>query len=89
MTVFVSKMVTPMLRRYDQDERQHDGSRHWDSVKPVLMKAFAQNGARDLDDGYWLGLNHDGSTKKRLEYYQDRVVFVFSEVFRDTLVLFQ
>ena len=35
------------------------------------MKAFAQNGARDFDDGYWLRLIHDGSTKKRLEYCQD------------------
>ena len=30
------------LRHYDQDERQPDGSRHWDFNKPVLMKAFAQ-----------------------------------------------
>ena len=39
--------------------------------KPVLMKAFAHKGARDFDDGYWLRLIHDGSTKKRLEYCQD------------------
>ena len=61
-----------MLRHYDQDERQRDGSRHWDPGKPVLMKAFAHKGARDFDDGYWLRLIHEGSTKKRLEYCQDK-----------------
>ena len=50
----VSKMVTTLLRHYDQEERQPDGSRHWDSVRPVLMKAFAHERARDFDDGYWL-----------------------------------
>ena len=36
------------------------------------MKAFAHKGARDFDDGNWLHLIHDGSTKKRLEYCQDK-----------------
>ena len=35
------------------------------------MKAFAHKGARDIDDGLWLRLIHDCSTKKRLEYCQD------------------
>ena len=38
-------------RHFDQDERQTDGSRHWDSIKPVLLRAFAQEGARDFDAG--------------------------------------
>ena len=61
-----------MLRQNDQDERQRDGSKHWDSMKPVLMKAFAHKGARDFDDGYWLRLVHESSTKKRLDYCQDK-----------------
>ena len=28
----VSKMVATMLRLFDQEERQPDGSRHWDSI---------------------------------------------------------
>ena len=72
LAVSVSKLVTTMLRHYDKDERQRDGSRGWETIKPVLMKAFAQKGARDFDDGYWLRLIHDGSTKKRLEYCQDK-----------------
>ena len=47
-----------MLRHYDQDERQTDGSRLWDTIRPILMKAFAQEEALDLDDGYWLTLIH-------------------------------
>ena len=65
VAVSVSKMVTPMLRHFDQGERQLDGSRHWDSIKPVLMRAFAHQGARDFDDGSWLRLIHDGNTKKK------------------------
>ena len=68
----VSKLVTTMLRHFDQEERQTDGSRHWDSIKPVLMRAFAHQGARDFDDGFWLRLIQDGSTEKRLEYCQDK-----------------
>ena len=60
MSVF--KLVTAMLRHFDLDERQRDGSRHWDSIKPVLIEAFAQKAARDFDDGCWLRLIHDGST---------------------------
>ena len=48
----VSKIVTAMLRTYDQDERQRDGSRHWDSVVPVLVETFSHKGARYFDDGY-------------------------------------
>ena len=86
----VCKFATTMLRHYDQDERQRDGSRHWDSVKPVLMKTFSYKGGRDLDDGYWIRLTHEGSTKKRLEHCQDKVgIYVFSEPFMDPLVVFQ
>ena len=46
----VSKMLTTMLRHFDQEERQIDGSRHWDSTDPVLMRAFAHEGARDFSD---------------------------------------
>ena len=38
----VSKMVTRMVRRRDQDERQSDGAMHWDTIRPVLLKAFAE-----------------------------------------------
>ena len=63
LAVSVSKMVRTMLRHYDQDERQRDGSRHWDSIKPVWMKAFAHEGARDFD-GYWLHLRNGSNIAK-------------------------
>ena len=71
MAVAVSKMVTKMLRHCDQDERKLDGSRHWDTIRSVLLRAFAQEGARDFDEGSWLHLIHEGSNKKRLEYCKD------------------
>ena len=80
-----SKMVTTMLRHFDQEERRTDGSRHWDVNTPVLMRSFAHEGAQDFSDKNWLSLIHEGSTKKRLEYCKDED----SEPFRDTLVVFQ
>ena len=49
----VSKMITKMVRDCDQDERQKDGSMHWDTIGPALLRAFAQQGARDFSRGYW------------------------------------
>ena len=40
LAVSVSKMVTTMLRHFDQEERQTDGSRHWDSIKPAPSTRF-------------------------------------------------
>ena len=64
-------MVTKMLRHYDQEERQTDGSRHWDNIKPTLVRALAQEGAREFDDVCWLVLIHEGSNKMRMEYCKD------------------
>ena len=46
----VAKMVTMMLRHFDQEERQTDGSRHWNSMEPVLMRACAHEGAQNFSD---------------------------------------
>ena len=59
-------MVTKILRHYDQEERQTDGSRHLDTISPVLLRAFAEEGLRDSDEGLWLHLskrpkNNNGS----------------------------
>ena len=52
-----SKIVSKTLRHFDQDERQTDGSRHWDTNRKVLMKPF-EEGTRDFDEGYWLSQVH-------------------------------
>ena len=39
---------------------------HWDTIRPALLRAYAQEGARDSDEGFWLSLIHEGSNKKRL-----------------------
>ena len=33
-----------MVRHFDQDERQTDAAVYWDSIRPVLVKAFAEKG---------------------------------------------
>ena len=38
----VSKIVTRMVRHYDQDERQSDAALQWDTIRPILLKAFAK-----------------------------------------------
>ena len=38
----VSKMVTKMVGPYDQDEREEDGSYHWETVKSLVRREFAQ-----------------------------------------------
>ena len=38
----VSKAITKNTSHHDQDEREQDGSYHWETVKSVLLKVFAQ-----------------------------------------------
>ena len=64
------RWLQKILRHHDQDERQTESARHWDTVRPVLVKAFAQE-ARDSDEGYWSLLIHEGSNKKRIENCKD------------------
>ena len=33
--------MTILVRRDDQDERQPDAALHWNTIRPVLLKAFA------------------------------------------------
>ena len=65
----VSKMVTRMVRHYDQDERQPDAAVQWETIRPVLLKAFAKQGARDFSDKIWLPLVYQGSS--RFQYCED------------------
>ena len=67
----VSKMVTRMVRHYNQDKRQSDGSLHWDTMRSVLLKAIAKHEARDFSDKYWLYFIHQGSSKVRIECCED------------------
>ena len=44
----VCKMVTRMVRHYDQEKRQSDAALHRDTIRLVLLKAFAKHGAPDF-----------------------------------------
>ena len=67
----VSKMVTRLARHYDQDERKPDAALHWDTIRPLLPKAFAKQVARDFSEKHWLRLVHQGSSKTRFENCED------------------
>ena len=71
LSMAVSKIGTRMVRHYDQDERQSDAALHRDTIRPVLLKAFAKHGARDFSEKHRLPLIHEGSSKTRIEYCED------------------
>ena len=50
----VSMMVTKMIRHHDQDEREQEGSYHWDAVRPVLLKAPATYRAGEFSDNEFI-----------------------------------
>ena len=64
-------MVTKMIRHHDQDEREQDGSYHWDTVRLVLLKAFAQKGAGTFSNNQWIHMIHEGSSRKIVEHCLD------------------
>ena len=67
----VSNMVTKMVRHHDRDERELDGLHHCDTVKAVLLMAFARYGAQKFPEGHLIRLIHEGSSMKRIEYCVD------------------
>ena len=71
-------------------ERQTDGSRQWDTIMPVLLRAFAQESARDFDE-FWLHLIHmKAVTRKNSNIARIKMdLHVIHELFKDTLVAFQ
>ena len=72
---------------YDQDRRQPDAALRWDTIRLVLLRAFAKHGAQDFSEKHWLRLIHQGSSKTRFEYCEDfQILWLTSEQFKDTLV---
>ena len=66
-------MVTRMVLHYDQDERQSDAALHWDTMRPVLLKAFAKHGAQHFSEKQWLRLTHERSSKTRFDSSTARI----------------
>ena len=50
LSTSISKMVTRLVRHYDQVERQSDGAVHWGTIGPKLVKASAKQGTRDFSE---------------------------------------
>ena len=68
LSTHASMMVTKMVRHHDQEEREQDGSYHWDTARSVLLKAFAKCGAGELSDNKWIHQIHEGSCQRGVEY---------------------
>ena len=60
-------MVTKLVRHFNQDVRQTDASVHWDSIRPVLLKVFADKGASEISEQEFIQHILHGSSKVRFE----------------------
>ena len=81
----ITKLVTRLMRRNDQEERQSDAAVHWDTTRP--KKRSKKQGAQDSSEEDWLRYFHRRSSKKRFEYCEDsKKTWLTSEQFEDTLV---
>ena len=67
----ISKMVTRFVCQNDQEERQSDAAVHWDTMRPELLRAFADRWAQGFSEKDWLRHTHQGSNKTRFEYRED------------------
>ena len=61
-------MVTRTVRHHDQDERDHDGAVHWDTIYPVLQRNIEDKIGRRCTYKDWIEHIHFGSSKTRFEY---------------------
>ena len=75
--IFISQTVTTMLRHFDQDEPESDGSRHWEAIQSVLLRKFERDGVQDFSDEVWLQKIFEGSSKKRIEYCKNKDGILF------------
>ena len=87
----VSKMVARMVRHDDQEEREPDGSYHWHTARPVLLKAFGKHGALKFPEDHWIRLIQAGSSKKELNtvWITKKSLGLPFEPLKDTLVVFR
>ena len=52
------------MRHHDQEEQQTDAAVHWDTIRPKLLRAFADRGARDFSEKDWLRHTHEELTRR-------------------------
>ena len=76
LSTAISKLVTRLVRHYDQEERQTDAAVHWDTIRPKLLRAFADRGARFVSEKDWLRHIHERSNKTRFEFCEDSPKFL-------------
>ena len=50
----ISRMVSKLVRHFDQDERQTEEPYIWDAIKSELEKGFKDQGAEKFSESQWL-----------------------------------
>ena len=78
LSTAISKMVSRLVRHYDQEEQQLDAAVHWSTTRPILVKAFANRRARD----YQKQIGFDPSMKeapRRVSSTRNIVIFTIGK----------
>ena len=52
LSTAISKIVTRLERHYDQEERQSDAAVHLDTIRPKLLRAFAEQEISQKQTGF-------------------------------------
>ena len=71
LSTAISKMVTRLVRHYDQEERQSDGAFHGGTIGRNWWKCSQSKEDEISQKKHWLRLIHEGSSKTRFEYCED------------------
>ena len=61
-------MVKRLVRLCDQEERQSDAAVRWDTIRPKLVRAFADRGARYFSETVWLCPYQDTMNRIRARF---------------------
>ena len=74
----ISKLVMRLVRCYDQDERETDGSLHCNSMGQKLRRAFLKAGGQKFSDSDWLQHVYEGRNKTTFQCCMNsRNVFLY------------
>ena len=87
----ISDAVTTMCLHFDEDEREDDGSRDWDSIKRVSRRKFRIKELEILMMRSGYKCFFEGSSQKRIGDVArvEMELYAAYELFRDIVVGFQ
>ena len=81
LSTAISKMVTKLARHFDHGERQTDATVHWDSTRPVLLRAFADKGAHEFSEDKPSSSHHSTLSGMMMKKWQFMATCQSQEIF--------